>query len=247
MDNGGLELMSWPYRNYSTYLGRWFQPEKLGMIPNDNQKINPFGVRNQYRDELNLYQAFASNPTSKLDIYGLVAWPPDPAEPPGPWCRASPPPPKSHTAAYDWWNPLTPRGIKCEKPCKWRNDSDVKYRYYEDGCFSISGSLPVGPGCGAGLAVIGALWEAIGPTLELCNGPLVEKFKCQCRLHLRRYCKSKCCDRHHGVWTDRTKIRKTFVGYGRAVRRWGSLRCSCNPFDPGFSSRDEFNKALKCK
>jgi hypothetical protein len=25
LDANGLELMSWPYRNYSTYLGRWLQ------------------------------------------------------------------------------------------------------------------------------------------------------------------------------------------------------------------------------
>jgi len=70
LDNGGLELMSWPYRNYSTYLGRWLQAEKLGMIPNDSE-INPYDPRGQYKGSLNLYGAFSSNPAVIIDQYGL--------------------------------------------------------------------------------------------------------------------------------------------------------------------------------
>jgi len=47
LDDGGLELMSWPYRDYSPYLGRWLQAEKLGMIPNDagvKRLLVAFGV-----------------------------------------------------------------------------------------------------------------------------------------------------------------------------------------------------------
>jgi len=62
--------MSWPYRNYSTYLGRWLQAEKLGMIPNDNE-INPFFPPWQYMDGLNLYEYVASNPIIGLDQSGL--------------------------------------------------------------------------------------------------------------------------------------------------------------------------------
>ena len=83
LDAGGLELMSWPYRDYLTYLGRWLQPEKLGVIPNDNQQINPFSVRAQYTDGLNLYGHLASNPVSRQDPMGLL--PPVP-----PW--GGPPP-----------------------------------------------------------------------------------------------------------------------------------------------------------
>jgi len=37
LEDADLPLMSWPYRDYSTYIGRWLQQEKLGMIPNDMQ------------------------------------------------------------------------------------------------------------------------------------------------------------------------------------------------------------------
>jgi hypothetical protein len=72
LDNESLKLMAWPYRNYSTYLGRWTQAEKLGMIPNDNKKINSFDVRKQYKDGLGLYEAFASNPVINLDPFGTA-------------------------------------------------------------------------------------------------------------------------------------------------------------------------------
>ena len=70
LDNGGLQLMSWPYRNYSTYLGRWLQAEKLGMIPNDNN-INPFCPRCQYEDGINSYEYVKSNPVIRFDPWGL--------------------------------------------------------------------------------------------------------------------------------------------------------------------------------
>jgi len=71
LDSGALELMTWPYRNYSTYLGRWLQAEKLGIIPNDNKRINPFYVPKQYQDGMNLYQAFRSEPVLTTDLFGL--------------------------------------------------------------------------------------------------------------------------------------------------------------------------------
>jgi hypothetical protein len=71
LDNGGLKLMSWPYRDYSTYLGRWLQVEKLGMIPNDNIQNNAFHPRRQYEDTAAYYEFAASNPISVLDLYGL--------------------------------------------------------------------------------------------------------------------------------------------------------------------------------
>jgi len=70
LDNGGLELMSWPYRDYSMYLGRWHQAEKLGMIPND-RKYNLFDPRIQYSENLNLYQFACDNPVVGTDPYGL--------------------------------------------------------------------------------------------------------------------------------------------------------------------------------
>jgi len=71
LDNGGLELMVWPYRNYSTYLGRWYQPDKLGMIPNDNKEINPLDLMYQYTDGMNLYEYVSSNPVNRVDPFGL--------------------------------------------------------------------------------------------------------------------------------------------------------------------------------
>ena len=66
--------MSWPYRNYSTYLGRWLQAEKLGMIPNDNKQINPFGARKQYEQGLTLYEYCRSNPLINVDPKGMACW-----------------------------------------------------------------------------------------------------------------------------------------------------------------------------
>ena len=73
LDSGGLELMSWPYRNYLTSLARWCQHDKLGMIPNDDNRINPFGPRNQYKDGLNLYEYVSSNPVIYVDPCGLLS------------------------------------------------------------------------------------------------------------------------------------------------------------------------------
>jgi hypothetical protein len=71
LDNGGLELMSWPYRDYSMYLGRWYQAEKLGMIPNDDEEINPFFPQRQYEDGLNCYGSFSDSPFGNADRLGL--------------------------------------------------------------------------------------------------------------------------------------------------------------------------------
>jgi len=62
--------MYWPYRNYSTYLGRWTQAEKLGMIPNDSV-INLFCPRCQYEDGMSLYEYVKSNPVIRFDSWGL--------------------------------------------------------------------------------------------------------------------------------------------------------------------------------
>jgi len=73
LDNGGLELMYWPYRYYSTYLGRWTQAEKLGIIPNDNERVNAFAVQRQYKDGMNLYEYAQSSPVNRIDSFGLCS------------------------------------------------------------------------------------------------------------------------------------------------------------------------------
>ena len=97
-DKGGLELMSWPYRNYSTYLGRWLQAEKLGMIPNDGPR-NPPDVREQYKDGMNLYEYVRNNPVTFLDPHGLKKFN---------WCErlCCTWKEESHTPSFYWCMPL---------------------------------------------------------------------------------------------------------------------------------------------
>jgi len=71
LDNGGLELMSWPYRDYSMYLGRWYQAEKLGMILVPGSR-GSFAPKRQYEGGLNYYGAFDSNPVGNVDPAGLL-------------------------------------------------------------------------------------------------------------------------------------------------------------------------------
>lgn len=72
LDGNSLELMSWPYRDYSTYLGRWYGVDKFGMIPGGGNELNPFSVTDQYIDGLGLYEFALSNPLINIDRYGLA-------------------------------------------------------------------------------------------------------------------------------------------------------------------------------
>ena len=137
--------MSWLYRNYLPPLGRWTQQDKLGIIPNDNGDINPYDPIGQYKDGLNLYEALGSNPVVNLDSYGLNHWPFSL------WCKSRNP--KNLSGAYDWWEPSTPEGVKCEKPCKWRNVGTIKSDISSGGCYTTNIILPLVPGCGGGLSI----------------------------------------------------------------------------------------------
>jgi RHS repeat-associated protein len=57
-------------RTYNYMLGRWMQIDPLGIVPN-NSNINPFGIRGQYKDGLDLYEYVTDNPATKTDPYGL--------------------------------------------------------------------------------------------------------------------------------------------------------------------------------
>ena len=262
LDNDGLELMYWPYRYYSTYLGRWTQAEKLGMIPNDNQKINPFDVRQQYKDGMNLHEAFASNPTMNRDSYGLVAcWPPaDPTDISG--CLEDVTPSgKDWWGGYDWWNPrTTPSGdVECVKSCKWRNKDHTDRSYRVHACHNVSGDLPLASGCGAPLAIAGILWYLLPESMknvEVCNLEIRDAVvgqTCVCRLTLSRKCTRKCCNRWRGIWTQDKKIKKYYRGSGQ-VRRFmdeGPKTCSCDNswmvlYIGPTELQKKFNQALNC-
>lgn len=68
--------MSWPYRDYSTYLGRWLEQEKRGVMPNDAPIANVFDIPKQYSDGIHLLEAFASNPVTRVDVLGLRLYSP---------------------------------------------------------------------------------------------------------------------------------------------------------------------------
>jgi hypothetical protein len=74
MVDGSMMFMSRFYRDYMPDLGRWMQAEKLGMTPND-LAVNPFRPLMQYRDGMNVYVAFKSNPIRFKDKLGLTAIP----------------------------------------------------------------------------------------------------------------------------------------------------------------------------
>ncbi len=72
LDAGTLRLMYYRARTYDPETGRFMQRDPLGVNPAGGG-INPFGVRKQYRDGLNLYNYVRSEPVNSLDPYGL-AW-----------------------------------------------------------------------------------------------------------------------------------------------------------------------------
>ena len=118
--------MSWPYRNYSTYLGRWLQAEKLGMIPNDAH-INPFGPHNQYEDGMNLYEYVKSQPTSARDPHALITVG---------CCKAALPTwLKKPTTKHLYGKAITKKDAKgkpCLKDIKCKKCSDKKLRGWYD-------------------------------------------------------------------------------------------------------------------
>ena len=251
--------MSWPYRDYSTYLGRWLEQEKLGMIPNDTPQINPFSVLKQYERAVNLYEAFASNPDRNRDKYGLVADPKDVC------CEVEPYVTKDQWKGYDWWNPVTPGGaVKCEEPCKWHNKSDTDRRFRVRACHSASASLPLAAGCGAPLAIAGIVWELLPTSMKsvhVCNIPIRRgrvsiRQTCVCRLTLWRKCGRRCCNRWRGLWSHDKKIYKYFRASGTVqpfLGPGGPPICSCaedwhlaiihmSPED----FQNELNKVIDC-
>lgn len=152
--------------------------------------------------------------------------------------------------AYDWWNPMTPTGIKCKKPCKWHNKEDITYQYREGGCYRAEISLPTDVLSG-GLGTILAIYHEIcPPSVTLCDGHIVNGFACQCTLRLKRKCERKCCDQIWGKFTRHKEVRKTLVAYDVGVYSYGGLTCGCNPnvlIPSPYALRKELNKLLSCE
>lgn len=266
LDNGSLKIMNYRHRYYDTYTGRFSTHDPLGIMPNPQRLNNKFRPVDQYKDGLNIYEYVKSNPLVYLDPQGLCEgfctsdilpeppvspiWPPDPDV--IPW---NPYDPAEH--AYDWWNPVTPTGIKCEKPCKWHNKENTTYQYREGGCYRAEISLPTeSPGgiLGTVISILGIYWEVASPTVTLCNGFIVEGETCQCTLRLKRKCEQKCCDQYVGVFTRKKKVGKVLVKYGTGEYWLGSgpLQCSCNPWShwiyiSAAEMSNELNKALDCE
>jgi len=258
LDNGSLKIMNYRHRYYDTYTGRFSTHDPLGITPNTS-KPNQFRPIGQYKDGLSTYEYVKNNPVVYLDPWGLseescsfAVY--DPVEPPEPDYIPVYEPYKN---AYDWWNPLTPSGIKCEKPCKWHNKGDTTHDYREAGCYTAEISLPTeSPGgiLGTVISILGIYWEVASPTVTLCNGFIVEGETCQCTLRLKRKCEQKCCDQYVGVFTRKKKVGKVLVKYGKGEYWLGSgpLQCSCNPWktwiylSPGKMSA-EVNKVLNCE
>jgi RHS repeat-associated protein len=119
LDDGSFKLMVWPYRDYSTYLGRWLQAEKLGMIPNDYQETNLFSPTKQYLDGMNLYQYVGSSPINGMDTLGLLGVMPDPFPPSKPEKKKTCP-----LHLYNWnerfiRRTVIRRSMKKEELCRW--------------------------------------------------------------------------------------------------------------------------------
>jgi hypothetical protein len=229
LDGNGLELMSWPYRDYSTYLGRWLEHDKLGMMPNDHVGMNRFGALQQYRDGENLYQAFLSRPPVMVDVYGLLG------------CCSYEPfwEPQDSWDGYDWWQPADPVSgiVTCQKPCKWRNLRDTRTRSSNYACYSASAEIPAASGCGAAIAIGTAIYKAIHPrfrSVTVCNRDIswaAINDTCICRLTLSRRCKRKCCDHHrHWFWQRTKTIHKYYGAKGKVMLYLGGpLKiCSCD-------------------
>jgi RHS repeat-associated protein len=70
LDNSSLKIQYNRNRYYDYYTGRWLTQDPLGITPNP-QKPNEFGITNQYRDGINLYEYVMSRATSGLDPKGL--------------------------------------------------------------------------------------------------------------------------------------------------------------------------------
>lgn len=71
LDGGNLILMYYRARTCDPQTGRFMQRDPLGIDPAGG-KINPFNVKRQYKDGINIYEYIKSSPTVKLDPYGLM-------------------------------------------------------------------------------------------------------------------------------------------------------------------------------
>jgi RHS repeat-associated protein len=70
MNGGSCKIMYYRARSYDPQTGRFLQRDKLGVIP-AGSILNPFSIRRQYSDGMNLYEYVGSSSLGKKDPFGL--------------------------------------------------------------------------------------------------------------------------------------------------------------------------------
>ena len=73
LDNGDLVKQHSRFRDLEYYMGRWFTPDPLGLIPNP-PKPNGFTPSDQYNDGMSLYEYIQCDPISNVDPWGLIVY-----------------------------------------------------------------------------------------------------------------------------------------------------------------------------
>jgi RHS repeat-associated protein len=71
LDAGSCKLYHYRHRDYSPFMGRFFQPDPLGIQPSGDIRVNSFDPTKQYAEGSCLYQYVNDSPTSNKDPFGL--------------------------------------------------------------------------------------------------------------------------------------------------------------------------------
>jgi len=189
LDSGSLKIQYNRNRYYDYYTGRWLSHDPLGITPNPQQP-NKFDVFTQYNDVLSLYRYVRSNPAIDLDPHGLVAWPPDPAEPPDPPPSPSPsPPPGPEPLSLDcpdggcpsgWLDPLPSTGrsddwsaVQAQWHFHFGGGADVEFSHSSTFAWRCSVPTPATSGISGSLYFLSKKLErkakTIGTHLQPCR------------------------------------------------------------------------------
>ncbi len=121
-----------PNRVYSPKLGRWLQPDPLGITPNPHTG-NVYSPLKQYSDGMNLYAYVGNEPVNNLDVWGLEfdLIPPSPGNPDGSYVPSIPAPSqnientlKSICDKYEYCG-------KCRKTQCYNDAKQIAKSYYD--------------------------------------------------------------------------------------------------------------------